>query len=95
MPGNDDHELLAEGVAVTVSPEGIAGFRPVAFDRMSPDRKLLAGELIKLVGQQRHLARELESLVQHMRDHGVSWQVIGWCVGTSGEAARQRWGSDV
>ena len=34
----------------------------------------------------------LARLVAECRDYGVSWAAIGWSIGTSGEAARQRFG---
>ena len=35
---------------------------------------------------------ETDELVAEARSAGLSWAVIGWSVGTTGEAARQRWG---
>ncbi len=44
--------------------------------------------------QQRALAeRELADAVQIARDDGQSWAAIGTMLGTSGEAARQRYGA--
>lgn len=56
-------------------------------------------ELLDVFSAMQHTAGEVERLVQVLgdlatdaRDLGASWASIGWCVGTSGEAARQRWG---
>lgn len=93
VPGNfADDEMVSEGVAVTIR-DGVAGFRPIAFDRLSEEQGEHAAELMLLVGQRRQLAREIDEMVEHMRGIGCSWGVIGWCVGTSSEAARQRWAS--
>ena len=39
--------------------------------------------------------RELLAAVSNARDHHVSWAAIGGALGTSGEAARQRYGQMV
>ncbi|HVM01905.1 MAG TPA: hypothetical protein VM263_04475 [Acidimicrobiales bacterium] len=39
-----------------------------------------------------HAERQLEEAVSSARAEGLSWSAIGAMVGTSGEAARQRYG---
>lgn len=39
--------------------------------------------------------RHVLDAVRAAREVGMSWSAIGLCVGTSGEAARQRYGSKV
>ncbi|MES2094093.1 MAG: hypothetical protein V4531_09820 [Actinomycetota bacterium] len=36
--------------------------------------------------------RSIKDGVDHAREHGYSWAAIGSLIGTSGEAARQRYG---
>jgi hypothetical protein len=85
--------LPSEDVALVLPRDGgPAIVTPASFDRLGPDARDLAGQLMRLVGQRRMLAREIDALVEHMREHRISWVVIGWCVGTTAEAARQRWG---
>lgn len=36
--------------------------------------------------------RAIKDAVDGARQHGYSWALIGALIGTSGEAARQRWG---
>jgi len=36
--------------------------------------------------------RAIKIAVEHARSHGYSWAFIGKIIGTSGEAARQRYG---
>jgi len=36
--------------------------------------------------------RSIRDAVQHAREHGYSWAFVGSLLGTSGEAARQRYG---
>ncbi len=35
---------------------------------------------------------DLEDLVAACRANGLSWDAVGWAVGTTGSAARKRWG---
>jgi len=37
--------------------------------------------------------RSIKTAVEHARAHGYSWALIGSVLGTSGEAARQRYGT--
>lgn len=89
VPGNDDQDV-ADGVTVTLDSAGIAALRPVAFDRMTPEARALASDMLRNTGQQRQLSAELEEMVAHARRHGMSWNSIGWCVGTSAQAAQKR-----
>jgi hypothetical protein len=59
----------------------------------------LKGEDLATVEALQHTASEIGRLqnaladgVAYSRERGLSWAVIGFSVGTSGEAARQRWG---
>jgi hypothetical protein len=90
VPGNDEVDL-GDGVGVTLR-DGIAGFRPVAFGRMSPALQELAGEMILNIGTQRRLSTEFDSMVDHARRHGMSWGSIGWCAGMTAQGAQNRWG---
>lgn len=58
----------------------------------------LGEEQAEIVGQIQHVALaiadhqdQLERLVIEARELGVSWSAIGWSVGTTPQAARQRW----
>lgn len=50
------------------------------------------GVLRVAVAQLQDLEDHRDELVARLRSQGVSWSAIGWAVGTSGEAARKRWG---
>jgi hypothetical protein len=56
----------------------------------SPAREV-AGDLAELSAQLRVLEERRAELVKRARGRGLSWDSIGWCVGTTGEASRQRW----
>lgn len=53
------------------------------------------GQLRAAVAEQSAAERHLLDAVQAARDAGMSWASIGTFVGTSGEAARQRYGARV
>jgi len=79
-------------VGITRTPGGGVVILPVAVRR-------LRGEALEVASRIQSVAAEIGSLqdylaegVAHGRDLGLSWGVIGWSVGTTGEAARQRWG---
>lgn len=38
------------------------------------------------------VTRRLDEVVSEARARGLSWDSVGFCVGMTGEAARQRWG---
>lgn len=90
VQGNDDLDV-GDGVAVQLV-DGLGGLRPVAFDRMSPGLRSLAGQMIQNIGAQRSLVTDLDEMVGHARAHGMSWGSIGWCTGISAQAAQKRWG---
>lgn len=52
-------------------------------------------ELRRLVLTRSALERDLAAAVGAARDEGHSWGIIGAMLGTSGEAARQRYGRHV
>jgi hypothetical protein len=49
--------------------------------------------LSRAVTSRSQAERSVKQAVSQAREHGYSWRTIGSLVGTSGEAARQRYGS--
>jgi hypothetical protein len=66
---------------------------PTAVAKLDPQARALADALAADVVRRAELDRAITARVLDLRAIGVSWHVIGYAVGTSGEAARQRWGS--
>ena len=64
-------------------------YEPSASDERDP--KVFA-ELRRAVLARSDAERSIREAVNHARDHGYSWAFIGSLIGTSGEAARQRYG---
>jgi len=48
--------------------------------------------LRQAVGARTEAERSIQQAVGEARSHGYSWRTIGSLIGTSGEAARQRYG---
>lgn len=78
--------VMGQGQAFFAPPE------PATLRRLGPaqrdDVELLQEHGLALVRMQQHL----DELVERARDSGVSWNLIGWSLGITGEGARQRWG---
>lgn len=67
-------------------------FMPRGISRLGSDGFEIAHSLQHTTMEMRRLSEALEVLVNEARALGFSWASIGFCVGTTGEAARQRWG---
>jgi FAD/FMN-containing dehydrogenase len=64
-------------------------YEPSATDERDP---AVFAELRRAVLSRSDAERSIRDAVKHAREHGYSWAFIGSLVGTSGEAARQRYG---
>lgn len=65
---------------------------PTAVRRLDDEGLDLVAHLQSVVARISEDQYHLDGLVAAAREGGLSWAVIGWSVGTTGEAARQRWG---
>ena len=90
--GNGDESEVADGVIVRRTPGGRAVLVPRSLRNLRGDAEECMAEVQKAVGVIHEAQQDLDQLVTEARDLGVSWGGIGWCVGTSEQAARQRWG---
>ena len=64
-------------------------YEPSPADERDPE---VFAELRRAVLSRSDAERSIREAVGHARDHGYSWAFIGSLIGTSGEAARQRYG---
>ena len=64
-------------------------YEPSPTDERDP---AVFGELRRAVLSRSDAERSIRDAVKHARERGYSWAFIGSLVGTSGEAARQRYG---
>lgn len=68
-----------------------AAMLPSALAKASPELVVVLSELQHTAAEIQRLVGKLDDLVPEARDLGASWESIGWCVGTTGSAVRQRW----
>lgn len=64
-------------------------YEPQAEDERDPDAVIV---LRRAVTARSDAERSIRNAVGHARQTGLSWALIGSLIGTSGEAARQRYG---
>ena len=65
-------------------------YEPLASDERNPQ---VFTELREAVLSRAAAERTIKDAVEHAREHGYTWASIGSLIGTSGEAARQRYGN--
>ena len=66
-----------------------ADYEPSPTDERDPE---VFAELRRAVLSRSDAERSIKDAVKHARERGYSWAFIGSLIGTSGEAARQRYG---
>jgi hypothetical protein len=87
-------------VAVQRTGSGAAFYQPAevaaprALARLSRDGQEVVADLQRVAIAARQAQEHVGEHVALARSVGASWDLIGWSVGTTGEAARQRWGGD-
>ena len=69
--------------------ERFEDYEPSPTDERDP---LVFAELRRAVLSHSDAERSVKDAVKHAREHGYSWAFIGSLIGTSSEAARQRYG---
>lgn len=79
-------------VDVLRTPGGGVVLLPTTVRRLCGGQLELVRELQGITVGLRQLEDSRELVVSAARSAGVSWGAIGWSVGTTGDAARRRWG---
>lgn len=100
-----DQDIAGPGAAHTEGPvavkrthSGQAFFQPTevaiprALNRLSDQGREVIADLQAVAIAARQAQEHVSEHVALARRVGASWDLIGWSVGTTGEAARQRWG---
>lgn len=99
----DDHDVTPfdgfDGDAVVVSAAGVgpdrrAALRPASVARATPAQHDVLHELQALALEIAERQETLRVIAREARALGVSWGVIGWCVGLTSEGARLKYGTD-
>lgn len=70
--------------------ERFEGYEPAAEDERDPQAFI---GLRDAAASRSEAERSVSAAVKNARAHGYSWQLIGSILGTTGEAARQRYGT--
>lgn len=89
----EDHRELGDGI-VYADGTGSSYIEPVAVQRLSTEQRSAYRALADLALERQAIEREIRHLIVGMRSGGTSWAVIGVALGTSGQAARKRYGID-
>jgi hypothetical protein len=91
-----DMRAVGEGVQVRTHTgsdgKKSVSIQPRAFARLSEEGHEVMADLQRTAFELQEIREKLEALVIEARNVGASWALIGWSLGTSGDAARQRWG---
>lgn len=103
LPGmtTDDYEpVLGDGetdfdedVALMIV-RGKASFLPRSLLKLDTEARAVLGDVARQAFAVREAQSDLRRLVAEGRDVGASWSALGFCLATTGEAARQRFGAE-
>ena len=81
------------GIVVLHNPDlGTGAILPTKIAQMSGETRSAAVDLQQTVREIVRLQGQMSDLVDILRDHGASWNSIGFLVGTSPQAAQKRFG---
>lgn len=81
-----------DSVAIIRTPSGAALALPNSARRLDEEGLMTVRELQSIGHQLAILEGQAETVAAECRASGVSWSLIGWCLGLTGEAARRRYG---
>lgn len=90
QPGSDDGD-----VAVYRASDGSAVIAPVSYRRLDPSGRDAVAAVQEAAAAIAQWQAVLGEAVATAREEGVSWDLLGWSVGTTGSAARKRWSAEV
>lgn len=93
---NNDYADLENGpphepVAKILTTRSGALFLPIAVKRLPEDQLETLADLQHLALARQQALISIEEVIVVARNQGLSWNVIGWSIGMSGQAARKRW----
>jgi hypothetical protein len=86
-------EAAEEGVVLMRTQNGGVVMLPKSLRDLRGEALEVTQEIQDARAQMHELQARVDVLVETARDLGLSWNAIGWCVGTTGDAARRRWGA--
>lgn len=86
-----EDDFSDDPVSLYRSPDGTAVLLPRSARRLDEDQTLTLRELQSLGSQIAILEQQSHEVAREARDAGISWSLIGWALGLTGEAARLRY----
>jgi len=89
VPGQTSYD--DEPVVLTKDAFGRAAMLPASARNLSGDLAELLGVLGDVTHEIRTLEEEQAAAAGAARAHGLSWALIGWATGLTGEGARLKW----
>jgi hypothetical protein len=85
-------DLLGDGEGAVVTVRGgLAAMLPTRADRLTEDQHEVLADLERHALEVAKIQGHLRTLVGQARGSGVSWSLIGWATGLTGEGARVRY----
>ncbi len=93
-PGGPGADADPFGVLLIKSNEGRAFVLPRSVGRLRGQAEEVVAALQEQAMARDDVERRIDHLVEHARELGVAWSVVGWSVGLTGEGARRRWTLD-
>jgi hypothetical protein len=87
------YALDSEDVVIVREHDGTVVIVPKSLRNAPPERRAAVTALTKAAAAYEEAGHLVDELVAEARDNRVSWDGIGWAVGTTGSAARKRWGT--
>jgi DNA-binding IclR family transcriptional regulator len=90
-----DTAQLGDRMRLDRAGSGRAMVVPAAARRLKGHAAELVAELQMSALLAQELRQHIDELVPAARANGVSWNMIGWCLGISGVAAMKRYGADL
>lgn len=82
----------AGDVSIVRTPSGGAFFAPASLRRLDGEQQEVAASLQRAALAALQVQQLVAQQVDEARAAGLSWSAIGWCLGVTGEASRQRFG---
>lgn len=91
MVARFEEDDFNEDVHLVVDPVGTAALLPRSAKRLDGEQMRVVKELQLLGHQWALLERDTDAIAADARELGISWSLIGFCLGITGEAARKRY----
>jgi hypothetical protein len=86
----EEDDFSDDSIVLQTGPGG-AMMLPKSAARLDPDQREVLADLQRTGHELRDVEQRADDLAREAREVGVSWSLIGFCLGITGEAARLRY----